>query len=117
MLVRDPRRRATASELLAHEWMRENGVAQDVAHDLQPEILARMKRFAGLNRLKKEALRVGSRCWTEGRQRMGVHAWGCMSLRGCRHMRACAAACAQATQAAAACAYTGDCHQPAPRGD
>lgn len=58
MLVRDPRRRANAGEVLAHEWMRENGIAQDVARDLQPEILLRMKRFAGLNRLKKEALRV-----------------------------------------------------------
>jgi hypothetical protein len=58
MLVRDPRRRATATEILQHEWMREQGAAQD-SRELQPEILKRMKRFAGMNRLKKEALRVG----------------------------------------------------------
>jgi calcium-dependent protein kinase len=57
MLVRDPRRRATATEVLAHEWMRENGAASD-CRELQPEILTRMRKFAGLNRLKKEALRV-----------------------------------------------------------
>jgi len=57
MLMRDPKRRATATEVLNHEWMRENGAAQD-GRDLQPEILTRMKKFAGLNRLKKEALRV-----------------------------------------------------------
>ncbi|GBF97666.1 calcium-dependent kinase [Raphidocelis subcapitata] len=57
MLVRDPRRRATATEVLAHEWMRENGAASD-SRELQPEILTRMRKFAGLNRLKKEALRV-----------------------------------------------------------
>lgn len=37
--------------------MRENGAATD-SRELQPEILSRMKNFAGLNRLKKEALRV-----------------------------------------------------------
>ena len=57
MLVRDPRKRATASEVLAHEWMRENGAAAG-ERELQPEILSRMRNFAGLNRLKKEALRV-----------------------------------------------------------
>jgi serine/threonine protein kinase len=40
MLVRDPRRRATATEVLAHEWMRDNGAAAD-SRDLQPEILTR----------------------------------------------------------------------------
>ena len=40
MLVRDPRKRATATEVLAHEWMRENGAASD-GRDLQPEILTR----------------------------------------------------------------------------
>ena len=44
-------------EVLAHEWMRENGAAAG-ERELQPEILSRMRNFAGLNRLKKEALRV-----------------------------------------------------------
>ncbi|KAI8473032.1 MAG: kinase-like domain-containing protein [Monoraphidium minutum] len=57
MLVRDPRRRATATEALQHEWMREQGASQE-GREMQPEILRRMKHFAGMNRLKKEALRV-----------------------------------------------------------
>lgn len=60
MLVRDPKRRATATEILGHEWMREQGAVVQADRELQPEILKRMKRFAGMNRLKKEALRVGS---------------------------------------------------------
>lgn len=70
MLVRDPKKRATATQVLQHEWMREQGAVQD-SRELQPEILMRMKRFAGMNRLKKEALRV------RGGIRMGrVGLWG-----------------------------------------
>lgn len=29
LLVRDPAERATADEILQHEWMKENGVASD----------------------------------------------------------------------------------------
>jgi calcium-dependent protein kinase len=56
MLVRNPRRRATAQDILNNEWMRENGAASE--EPLQPEILHRMRQFAGMNRLKREALRV-----------------------------------------------------------
>ncbi len=59
MLVRNPRKRATAAEILSNAWMRENGAASD--EPLQPEILHRMRQFAGMNRLKKEALRVSRR--------------------------------------------------------
>lgn len=56
MLIRDPLKRATAEDVLAHEWMRENGVASD--EPLGNEVLKRIKQFAAMNRLKKEALKV-----------------------------------------------------------
>ncbi len=56
MLCRDVHQRATAAEVLKHDWMRENGVAAD--NPIQLEVLARLKKFAGMNHLKKEALRV-----------------------------------------------------------
>mmetsp|Transcript_22081 Transcript_22081/g.37752 ORF Transcript_22081/g.37752 Transcript_22081/m.37752 type:complete len:598 (+) Transcript_22081:88-1881(+) len=56
MLVRDPRKRATANEILRHDWMRENGVASDAQIEL--EVLTRIKNFTGMNKLKKEALKV-----------------------------------------------------------
>lgn len=62
LLVRDPRKRPDAQSILKHEWLRGGGAAAPEA-PMQPEILNRMKRFAGMNRFKKEALRVrqGSR--------------------------------------------------------
>lgn len=62
LLVRDPRKRPDAQSILKHEWLRGGGTAAPEA-PMQPEILNRMKRFAGMNRFKKEALRVrqGSR--------------------------------------------------------
>jgi hypothetical protein len=36
MLVRDPSTRATATEVLKHEWIKENGVAADV--EIEPEV-------------------------------------------------------------------------------
>ena len=62
MLVRDPNKRATVTEILNHEWMRENGAAPDAL--IQPEILQRMRQFAGMNRFKKEALKVRGMCFT-----------------------------------------------------
>ncbi len=59
MLVRDPKRRATAQQILQHEWMRENGCAAD--QPIQLEVLSRIKQFSAMNRLKKEALKVGIR--------------------------------------------------------
>lgn len=65
MLVRDPAKRATAQDILQHEWMKENGAAQESA--IQPEILQRMRKFAGMNRFKKEALKVcGGVPWLVG---------------------------------------------------
>ncbi|GLC50210.1 hypothetical protein PLESTB_000354500 [Pleodorina starrii] len=56
MLVRDPKRRATAQQIMQHEWMRENGCAAD--QPIQLEVLSRIKQFSAMNRLKKEALKL-----------------------------------------------------------
>jgi serine/threonine protein kinase len=65
MLVRDPRKRPDAQTILKHEWLRGGAGAPEAP--MQPEILNRMKRFAGMNRFKKEALRVRhSLCCTGG---------------------------------------------------
>lgn len=56
MLVRDPKRRLTAHEVLCHPWVQEDGVAPD--KPLDSAVLSRMKQFSAMNRLKKMALRV-----------------------------------------------------------
>mmetsp|Transcript_4592 Transcript_4592/g.12777 ORF Transcript_4592/g.12777 Transcript_4592/m.12777 type:complete len:526 (+) Transcript_4592:190-1767(+) len=56
MLVQDPKQRATADQILQHEWMRVNGVASD--KPLDNAIATRIKKFANLNKLKKEAMKV-----------------------------------------------------------
>ncbi|MEW5299955.1 MAG: hypothetical protein WDW38_002778 [Sanguina aurantia] len=56
MLMRDPKKRASAIQILQHDWMRENGVASD--SPLQLEVLTRIKKFSAMNRLKKEALKI-----------------------------------------------------------
>lgn len=54
MLVRNPRKRATAEEILRHDWIRENGVASDRV--IEPEVLNRIRNFSAMNQLKKRAL-------------------------------------------------------------
>lgn len=56
MLEKDPKRRATAEEILKHDWLRENGEASD--KPIQLEVVKRIKNFAAMNRLKKEALMI-----------------------------------------------------------
>ncbi|XP_027111229.1 calcium-dependent protein kinase 1 [Coffea arabica] len=56
MLVRDPRRRLTAHEVLCHPWVQIDGVAPD--KPLDSAVLSRMKQFSAMNKLKKMALRV-----------------------------------------------------------
>jgi hypothetical protein len=56
MLERDPSQRVTVEGVLDHEWVREGGVADDKHIDL--EVMGRIKKFAAMNRLKKEALVV-----------------------------------------------------------
>ena len=56
MLTQDPRVRATADAVLQHDWMKENGSARDTP--LDNVVLTRLRGFAGMNKLKKEALKV-----------------------------------------------------------
>lgn len=56
MLAKEPHQRSSASEILRHEWLVDHGVAAD--EPLQPEILHRMRHFACMNKLKKEALKI-----------------------------------------------------------
>ncbi|PIA59731.1 hypothetical protein AQUCO_00400556v1 [Aquilegia coerulea] len=56
MLVRDPKKRLTAHEVLCHPWVRVNGVAPD--KPLDSAVLTRLKQFSAMNKLKKIAIRV-----------------------------------------------------------
>eukprot|EP01026_Neomeris_dumetosa_P039070 TRINITY_DN31_c9_g1_i4.p1 TRINITY_DN31_c9_g1~~TRINITY_DN31_c9_g1_i4.p1 ORF type:complete len:498 (-),score=83.19 TRINITY_DN31_c9_g1_i4:347-1840(-) len=56
MLDRNVKNRASAEEILKHDWMKENGIASDKPMDVA--VVTRIKGFAAMNRLKKEALRV-----------------------------------------------------------
>lgn len=54
--LQDPKKRADANTILQHDWMRENGTASE--RPLDNVILKRMRGFAAMNKLKKEALKV-----------------------------------------------------------
>nr|GEW97635.1 calcium-dependent protein kinase 20-like [Tanacetum cinerariifolium] len=56
MLVRDPKRRLTAPEVLQHPWVQDNGVAPD--KPLDSAVLSRLKQFSAMNKIKKIAIRV-----------------------------------------------------------
>lgn len=56
MLRSDPKERFSASEVLNHPWMREDGDASDKPLDIA--VLTRMKQFRAMNKLKKVALKV-----------------------------------------------------------
>ncbi|KAK2971316.1 hypothetical protein RJ640_001342 [Escallonia rubra] len=56
MLVRDPKRRLTAHEVLCHPWVQVDGLAPD--KPLDSAVISRMKQFSAMNKLKKMALRV-----------------------------------------------------------
>ncbi|ESQ40392.1 hypothetical protein EUTSA_v10012990mg [Eutrema salsugineum] len=56
MLVRDPKRRLTAHQVLCHPWVQVDGVAPD--KPLDSAVLSRMKQFSAMNKFKKMALRV-----------------------------------------------------------
>eukprot|EP00249_Psilotum_nudum_P006546 c19868_g1_i1 orf=311-1795(-) len=56
ILKQDPKERLTAYEVLNNSWIREDGDAPD--KPLDNAILARMKQFRGMNKLKKLALKV-----------------------------------------------------------
>ncbi|VFQ59245.1 unnamed protein product [Cuscuta campestris] len=56
MLVRDPKKRLTAHEVLCHPWVRIDGVAPD--KPLDSAVLTRLTQFSAMHKLKKMALRV-----------------------------------------------------------
>ncbi|KAF5200120.1 Calcium-dependent protein kinase [Thalictrum thalictroides] len=56
MLVKDPKKRLTAHEVLCHPWVRVDGVAPD--KPLDSAILSRLNQFSAMNKLKKLAIRV-----------------------------------------------------------
>uniref|UniRef100_A0A803NUF9 non-specific serine/threonine protein kinase n=1 Tax=Cannabis sativa TaxID=3483 RepID=A0A803NUF9_CANSA len=56
MLIRDPRRRISAHDVLCHPWVQVGGVAPD--KPLDSAILSRLKQFSAMNKLKKMAIRV-----------------------------------------------------------
>ncbi|CAN4118732.1 unnamed protein product [Withania somnifera] len=56
MLVRDPKKRLTAHEVLCHPWVRIGGVAPDKPLDCA--VLSRLNQFSAMNKLKKIAIRV-----------------------------------------------------------
>ncbi|KAJ8900050.1 hypothetical protein K2173_024165 [Erythroxylum novogranatense] len=56
MLVRDPKSRIRAHEVLCHPWVQEDGIAPD--KPLDSAVLTRLTHFSAMNKLKKMALRV-----------------------------------------------------------
>ncbi|GAB2230165.1 hypothetical protein Droror1_Dr00014422 [Drosera rotundifolia] len=56
MLVRDPKKRLKAHEVLCHPWIMADGLAPD--KPLDPAVLTRLNQFSAMNKLKKMALRV-----------------------------------------------------------
>ncbi|KMT11597.1 hypothetical protein BVRB_5g109120 [Beta vulgaris subsp. vulgaris] len=56
MLVRDPKKRLTAHQVLCHPWVQVDGEAPD--RPLDSAVLSRLKQFSAMNKLKKIAIRV-----------------------------------------------------------
>ncbi|XP_068342184.1 calcium-dependent protein kinase 26-like [Pyrus communis] len=56
MLVRNPKKRLTAHQVLCHPWVQVDGVAPDKA--LDSAVLSRLKQFSAMNKFKKMALRI-----------------------------------------------------------
>ncbi|KAK4478851.1 hypothetical protein RD792_014356 [Penstemon davidsonii] len=56
MLVRDPKKRLTAHQVLCHPWIQLGGEAPD--KPLDSAVLSRLKQFSAMNKFKKIAIRV-----------------------------------------------------------
>ncbi|XP_018721792.2 calcium-dependent protein kinase 1 [Eucalyptus grandis] len=56
MLIRNPKKRITAHQVLCHPWIQVDGVAPD--KPLDSAVLSRLKQFSAMNKFKKMALRV-----------------------------------------------------------
>ena len=59
MLMRDPTRRFTVDQVMAHPWMKLNKVKVETgASQALPEVLSRIQKFSKFSGLKKQAYRV-----------------------------------------------------------
>ncbi|XP_010518657.1 PREDICTED: calcium-dependent protein kinase 20-like [Tarenaya hassleriana] len=56
MLIRDPKKRITAHEVLCHPWVRVDGNAPD--KPLHSAVLSRLNQFSAMNKLKKIAIKI-----------------------------------------------------------
>ncbi|KAK1384686.1 Calcium-dependent protein kinase 20 [Heracleum sosnowskyi] len=56
MLVRDPKKRLTAHEVLRHPWVKVRGSAPD--KPLDSAVLSRLKQFSAMHKLKKIAIKI-----------------------------------------------------------
>ncbi|KAI3721910.1 hypothetical protein L2E82_32929 [Cichorium intybus] len=56
MLVRNTKKRMTASQVLNHPWIQADGVAPD--KPLDTAVLSRLKQFSAMNKIKKIAIKV-----------------------------------------------------------
>jgi len=56
MLEMNPRKRATANQILRHEWLKENGVAS--TEPIGNAVMDRIKGFSSMNQMKKVSLQV-----------------------------------------------------------
>ncbi|XP_074379014.1 calcium-dependent protein kinase 26-like [Apium graveolens] len=56
MLVRDPKKRLTAHEVLRHPWVKVHGSAPD--KPLDSAVLSRLKQFSAMHKLKKIAIKI-----------------------------------------------------------
>ena len=71
MLDMNPRRRATANEILKHDWLKENGVASTEA--INNAVVDRIKGFATMNRMKKISLQAR---WRSSVANIDTHLFG-----------------------------------------
>ncbi len=59
LLVMDPKKRATAKQVLEHPWLKEQGVAPDKPMD--NVVISRMKKFAAMNKMSKAAILIAAK--------------------------------------------------------
>ncbi|GFP89335.1 calcium-dependent protein kinase 20 [Phtheirospermum japonicum] len=63
MLVRDPKTRSTAHQVLCYPWVQVDGEAPD--RPLDSAVITRLKQFFAMNKLKKIAIRVTAKSLSE----------------------------------------------------